>query len=182
MKYTKPNKNKFFTELKTQTDNYFRNRHINKYANVAIAVKGIVLILIYISAYAAIFSPAASTAHLLTAYMVIGISGVMIVFNLVHDASHEAISKNKWINKCVCYIGDLVGINTYIWNIRHNLLHHTFTNVLGGDLIIENIPLIRLSPHQAYKKLVRKIPGTYGIFYKPDGMQIDQRYGISIFI
>jgi linoleoyl-CoA desaturase len=76
----------------------------------------------------------------------------MVVFNLVHDASHHAISSNKGINNCIKYIGDIVGINTYIWDIRHNIQHHTFTNVLGGDLIIENIPLIRLSEHQRYRK------------------------------
>ena len=56
----------------------------------------------------------------------------------------------------LCLLGDFVGINTYIWDIRHNIQHHTFTNILGGDLIIENIPLIRLTPankHRGFHKL-----------------------------
>ncbi len=162
MKYTKSNNNQFITGLKLTVENYFSHKKINKYGNLAIAIKGIIVLLIYALAYASIFRPGASTASLVTAYIVMGISGVMIVFNLVHDASHHAISKTKWINKTVCYLGDLVGINTYIWNIRHNIQHHTFTNVLGGDLIIENIPLIRLSPHQARKKFHK-----YQVYYAP---------------
>ncbi|MDO9376010.1 MAG: fatty acid desaturase [Ferruginibacter sp.] len=86
----------------------------------------------------------------------------MIVFNLVHDASHKAISKASWINKGICFLGDLVGINTYIWDIRHDIQHHTFTNVLGGDLIIESIPLIRPSPQQPYKTFHK-----YQVCYAP---------------
>jgi linoleoyl-CoA desaturase len=91
-----------------------------------------------------------------------GFSGVMIIFNLVHDASHHAVSNKRWLNKSLCYLGDLVGINTYIWNIRHNIQHHTFTNILGGDLIIENVPLIRLSPQQPHKSFHR-----FQVFYAP---------------
>jgi len=86
----------------------------------------------------------------------------MIVFNLVHDASHQAVSKNKKVNKFVCFLGDIVGINTHIWDIRHNIQHHTFTNILGGDLIIESIPFIRLSPQQPYKRFHK-----YQVFYAP---------------
>ncbi|MEI9912507.1 MAG: fatty acid desaturase [Bacteroidota bacterium] len=143
MKYTKSNNNQFITGLKLTVENYFSHKKINKYGNLAIAIKGIIVLLIYALAYASIFRPGASTASLVTAYIVMGISGVMIVFNLVHDASHHAISKTKWINKTVCYLGDLVGINTYIWNIRHNIQHHTFTNVLAVILSLKT------SPHQA---------------------------------
>lgn len=162
MKYTKTNNNDFFKGLKHEVDNYFRYRNITKYGNLTIAVKGIILTLTYIIAYASILISSGSTISLVSAYLLMGISGVMIVFNLVHDASHQAISKSKWVNRSVCFLGDLVGINTYIWNIRHNIQHHTFTNVLGGDLIIENIPLIRLSPHQDYKKFHR-----YQTLYAP---------------
>ncbi|MFI5131495.1 MAG: fatty acid desaturase family protein [Chitinophagales bacterium] len=162
MKYTKSNNNQFFRGLKFKVENYFTRRNINKYGNFSMAAKGILIVLIYIVSYISIFRTSPSISSLIVAYITMGISGVMIVFNLVHDASHKAISKTKWINKCICFLGDIVGINTHIWDIRHNIQHHTFTNVLGGDLIIENIPLIRLSPQQPYKKFHK-----YQVFYAP---------------
>jgi linoleoyl-CoA desaturase len=83
--------------------------------------------------------------------MIMGLSGVMIVFNIVHDASHNVLFKNKSLNKAAAYFGDLMGMNSYIWNIRHNIQHHTFTNVAGGDVLLDNIPFIRVCPQQ--KKL-----------------------------
>lgn len=162
MKFTKSNNNQFFNGLKSRVDNYFICKKINKYGNFSIVIKGIILLSVYIIAYISIFRSAPSVVSLATAYITMGLSGVMIVFNLVHDASHQAISKNKKINKYISYLGDIVGINTYIWNIRHNIQHHTFTNVLGGDLIIENIPLIRLSPQQPYKGFHK-----YQVLYAP---------------
>ncbi len=95
-------------------------------------------------------------------YVILGLAGVMVVFNIVHDASHHAVFKGgKW-NNYFRYLGDIMGINTYIFDIRHNKQHHLYTNILGGDLIIENIPLIRLSRHQPHKKFHR-----YQHYYTP---------------
>jgi linoleoyl-CoA desaturase len=162
MKYSKSNNNKFFNGLKPVVENYFASKNIDKKGNWALAFKGVILLSIYILSYFSIFRLNATIDKIIEAYIIMGLSGVMIVFNLVHDASHKAVSNNNLINKFVCFLGDLVGINTHIWDIRHNIQHHTFTNVLGGDLIIESIPLIRLSPQQPYKNFHK-----YQLYYSP---------------
>jgi linoleoyl-CoA desaturase len=162
MKFTKSNRNPFFEGLKVQVEEHFTRHNKTRYGNNAILWKGIVLVAVYAAAYGLILQPQRSPVLRLSAYITMGLSGVMIVFNLVHDASHHALSPNRRVNDTVRYLGDLVGINTYIWDIRHNIQHHSFTNVLGGDLIIENIPLLRLSPHQPYKKFHR-----YQLYYAP---------------
>jgi linoleoyl-CoA desaturase len=94
--------------------------------------------------------------------MIMGLSGVMIVFNIVHDASHNVLFKNRSVNRAVAYFGDLMGMNSYIWNIRHNIQHHTFTNVAGGDVLLDSIPFIRVSPQQ------KKFPiHKYQVWYVP---------------
>lgn len=152
MKYTKSNKNFFFIGLKGRVDHYFKAKGISRFGNANIAIKGTLLVAVYLCAYTSLFFSNTNAVWLTVAYVILGWSGVMIVFNLVHDASHQALSSKKWLNNTVRYFGDLVGINTYIWDIRHNIQHHAYTNILGGDLIIENIPLLRLSPHQPYRK------------------------------
>jgi linoleoyl-CoA desaturase len=96
--------------------------------------------------------------------VIMGLSGVFVVSILVHDSMHNAIAKNRSVNKIVSYLGDLLGINTYIWYIRHCIQHHAFTNVMGGDLIMDNAPLIRLSPHHAYRKF-HKLQVYYTPFF-----------------
>jgi len=162
MKFSKTNNNTFFVGLKPLIENYFSFNKISKKGNWKLAFKGGLLISVFILSYLNIFKEHVTFLSLTFSYIIMGLSGVMIVFNLVHDASHNAISNVKWVNKTVCFIGDLVGINTHIWDIRHNIQHHTFTNILGGDLIIENVPLIRLSPQQPHKPFHR-----YQLLYAP---------------
>lgn len=162
MKYSKPNSNPFFNGIKPLVEDYFSSNKIDKKGNWVLAFKGIILLSVFLLSYCSIFRANASYFAIVSAYIIMGLSGVMIVFNLVHDASHKAVSRYKWVNRTVCFIGDLVGINTHIWDIRHNLQHHTFTNILGGDLIIESIPLIRLSPQQPYKYFHK-----YQLLYAP---------------
>ena len=162
MKYTHTNNNSFFTGLKENVNNYFIEAGQSIYGNIELLIKGVAIIIMYITANAAIYMLHDNYAAYAICYIIMGFSGVMIVFNIVHDASHNALFRNRKYNKMISYIGDLVGINTYIWDIRHNVQHHSFTNILGGDLIIEHIPLIRLSPHQPYHKYHR-----YQVFYAP---------------
>ena len=161
MKFTKDSRNPFFLGLKEQVNDYFKTSGKTTYGNWNIIFKGIILIAIYFFAYLNIYL-SESAGILALSYIVMGLSGVMIVFNVVHDASHNALFKSKKANNLARYLGDLVGINTYIWDIRHNIQHHTFTNILGGDLIIENIPLLRLSPHQPHRSFHR-----FQIYYAP---------------
>lgn len=154
MKFVQSNSSEFITGLKKRTDAYFKKNQLNRTSDPALRWKAFWILFLYFSSYIALFY-AHSFFVLILLYILMGILSVMIVFNIVHDASHQAFSKNPMVNKCLSYLGDMVGINTYIWNIRHNIQHHSFTNVLGGDLIIENIPLIRLSPHQPYRRFHR---------------------------
>lgn len=152
MKFEKGKNSDFSRGLNLRINEYFRICQRSRFANAEIYVKGLVLFTAYLGCYLSIYLFQDNYTILAVLYILLGISGVMLVFNVVHDASHHAISKIKPVNNMLRYLGDIVGINTYIWNIRHNIQHHTFTNVLGGDLVIENIPLLRISPHQPLKK------------------------------
>jgi linoleoyl-CoA desaturase len=162
MKFEKGKSSVFFEGLSKEVETYLKNRKYTRFAGPQIYMKGILLLCIYIVCYTGIYFFQQQYAMLAFIYIVMGISGVMIVFNIVHDASHEAVSRNKSINNVFRYLGDIVGINTYIWDIRHNIQHHSFTNVLGGDIVIENIPLLRISPHQPLRRFHQ-----YQMYYAP---------------
>lgn len=93
MKFTKSNKNKFFDGLKERVDFYFAGAKLSRYANLEIVIKSFIIISVYVAAYASIFLVNQTPVSLCAAYIILGLSGVMIVFNLVHDASHHALSK-----------------------------------------------------------------------------------------
>jgi linoleoyl-CoA desaturase len=152
MKFEKGKGSDFYNGLTKKVNEYLHKQKNNRFASESIYSKGLILLSIYLACYSSIYIFHQNYSALIALYILLGLSGVMVVFNLVHDASHEAISKNKKVNNRIRYLGDLVGINTYIWDIRHNVQHHSFTNVVGGDIVIENIPLLRISPNQPLQK------------------------------
>lgn len=158
MKFEKGKGSGFYNGLNKKVNEYLHRQKNNRFASESIYIKGLILLSIYLACYSGIYLFQQNYSALIVLYILLGLSGVMVVFNLVHDASHEAISKNKKVNNGIRYLGDLFGINTYIWDIRHNVQHHSFTNVLGGDIVIENIPLLRISPKQPLQKFHKYQP------------------------
>lgn len=140
----------------------------NRFADSSIYIKGIFLIALYVSSYILLLSGSLPTISSILFVMIMGLSGVMIVFNIVHDASHNVLFKNKSLNRAFAYLGDLMGMNSYIWNIRHNIQHHTFTNIAGGDVLLDSIPFIRVSPQQKkfpiHKFQVGYVPILYMLY------------------
>ena len=162
MKFKSKNDSDFFSELIKKVDAYLEKKGGNRFADKSIYTKGSFLIGLYLISYILLLSQSLNTGLSILLVMIMGLSGVMIVFNIVHDASHNVLFKNRALNKAAAYFGDLMGMNSYIWNIRHNIQHHTFTNVAGGDVLLDNIPFIRVCAQQ------KKLPmHKYQVWYVP---------------
>lgn len=87
-------------------------------------------------------------------YMFLGILIVIIFLNLIHEASHNNLFKEKKSNKRFMLFFDAIGANSYMWNKRHISLHHNFTNVDGWDSDIEKSRFLKVHPDA--KKKVNK--------------------------
>ena len=66
---------------------------------------------------------------------------------VMHDAIHGSYSRNKTVNKYLGYTMNLVGANSAVWKIQHNVLHHTYTNIDKADDDINPPHVLRFSPH-----------------------------------
>jgi len=78
-----------------------------------------------------------------------------IGMGIMHDAIHGSYSKNKRINKIMGYTLNLIGANSNVWRIQHNVLHHTFTNINEADDDINAPFFLRFSPHAKRNRLHR---------------------------
>ncbi len=63
-----------------------------------------------------------------------------------HDGGHRAYSERKWLNQAMARVLDLLGSSSYIWHHKHNVMHHTYPNVVGSDDDVDLGPLARLAP------------------------------------
>jgi len=80
--------------------------------------------------------------------VVLGFALAAIGFNIQHDGGHKAYSNRPWVNKIMALSLDLMGGSSYMWDWKHNAIHHTFPNINGEDDDINLGFLGRLSPQQ----------------------------------
>jgi linoleoyl-CoA desaturase len=68
-----------------------------------------------------------------------------LAFNVLHDAGHGAYAPRPSVNRCMAMTLDLLGGSSFIWKWKHNVLHHTYPNVLGIDADVDLWPFVRMS-------------------------------------
>lgn len=133
----------FTTVLKQRVDRYFQTKNISKNANGLMVAKTVFYFGGWIGLYAAVVSGHFSAPTMLLLMMLLGFFSAGIGFNVGHDAIHGSYAANPRVNKWISFAFEFMGANSYTWKIRHNVLHHTFTNIIGSDGDLESLPLLR---------------------------------------
>ena len=137
----------FTKTLRARVDAYFKERNLSRKGDWRLHLKTGVMMTLYFVPWVLITWGALGSGWLfwvMEVVMGLGLAGIGM--NVMHDANHDAYSNKKWVNLWVGRISDLVGGNSVIWKIQHNVLHHTFTNVDGLDEDIDMHPIMRFSP------------------------------------
>ena len=74
---------------------------------------------------------------------------MLTAFCVQHDANHGAYFRQRRYNHLVGWSADvLLGFSSYAWRVKHNVAHHTYTNVDGFDDDATQTPLARFTPSQ----------------------------------
>jgi linoleoyl-CoA desaturase len=72
-----------------------------------------------------------------------------------HDGGHLAYSRKRWINRAAASVLDLLGASSYVWKIKHGVVHHTYPNIEGTDDDLDAGPFARLAPGQPHRRFHR---------------------------
>ena len=73
------------------------------------------------------------TWQLFACYVVSGFGMAGIGMGIMHDAIHGSFSSSSKLNKFFGASIYLLGGNVYNWDVQHNKLHHTYTNLHDID-------------------------------------------------
>ena len=156
LKFTNLEKSNFLPTLKRRVDQYFKEKNISKHANKLMVFKTILFVSIAAVLYVCIFASFLPLLIQLGAAILLGMTMAFIGFNVCHDALHGAYSSNKKVNEGLGFVFNVIGANTYVWNLTHNIVHHSYTNIVGHDEDIEIAPgLIRVNETDKANKLQR---------------------------
>jgi linoleoyl-CoA desaturase len=147
VKFVNKDKNQFFNTLRKRVDQHFIDTNQSKYANGTMVLKSVVMISAYILPFVflLLFTPPIGISLLLWFVMGLGIAGIGM--SVMHDANHGAYSANPVINNLMGYTLNLAGGAVLNWKLQHNILHHTYTNVVPMDEDIQDRLVVRMSPH-----------------------------------
>ncbi|MGZ5191382.1 MAG: fatty acid desaturase family protein [Flavisolibacter sp.] len=145
----------FYSSLKKSVDQYFSSNGIKKTGNWKLYAKALILIPLSVVIYIFLLSGTYTAITGILLSFVVGFSLVSIAFNVMHDACHGSYSSKKWVNELLGLTMNALGSNAFIWKIKHNVVHHTYTNVDGLDDDIIKTPVLRLCPTQEWKPVHR---------------------------
>ena len=139
---------RFLRELRKRVDAYFEKTGRRRRDCPQMYFKTATIIAWFAAAYVLLLFVAASWWTVIPLAVVLGLAMAAIGFNIQHDGAHKAYSNRPWVNKLMGLTLDLVGGSSYMWNWKHNSIHHTYPNIDGHDDDINVGFLGRLSPHQ----------------------------------
>ncbi len=155
-KVTFNNKDSFFYDaLKSKVETYFRENKIRPTGNFKLYIKTLTLIPAALLIYFSIIFLHPSLLVGIILWGLLGFSFACIGFNVMHDACHGSYSTKKWVNNILGLSINCMGGNAFIWKFKHNIIHHTFTNVDGIDDDIEKLPILRQCESQKRLRIHR---------------------------
>lgn len=143
-------KTDFLKILRQRVNEYFKEHKISRHANTIMVLKTVMAFAIFLVPFSMILL-FGNELHLSLTYgfwLIMAFGKAFIGASVMHDSLHGSYSNKKWINQLIGWSSYLIGINPKMWQIQHNILHHTYTNVHEIDEDLDAHYVLRFSPNQ----------------------------------
>ncbi len=160
--FSRIDKAKFFRTLNKRVNSYFKDNKIRRTGNWKLYSKAILMFILFLVPFIVLLTVTLPQWAMLLLTIVIGIGLAGVGMNVMHDSNHESFSSKKWVNKLMGSSMYMLAGNVYNWQVQHNVLHHTFTNIKGHDEDIDAGRIIRFSKHSKWLK-IHKLQRYYSI-------------------
>jgi linoleoyl-CoA desaturase len=140
----------FIRQTRREVEDYLSAPHIRMRGRIELYAKGVVAFVLLLLSWATLVFAHPGLLLGLIAFggLILGTS--LTAFCVMHDANHGAYFRTRRSNHLMGWTADaLLGLSAYTWRVKHNVAHHTYTNVDGYDADITQMPFARLMPVQA---------------------------------
>ncbi len=143
----------FHVELKKRISQYFEEVGKSTTGNFRLWSKAVILIISFVAVYVHLVFFTPSVWFAIPECLLLGALTAAIGFNVMHDGSHGSFSKYPWLNELAGMSINFLGANNFMWKTKHNIIHHTYTNIDGLDDDINAKPFLRLCETQKHYKV-----------------------------
>jgi linoleoyl-CoA desaturase len=159
------NNNPSFTiTLRKRVDEYFASGNHSLTGNTSLYAKTAILFIAAAAMYALLVFFDLSAWITIPLCTLMGLNLAAIGFNVMHDGAHGSYSKKVWVNEVMAHSLNLLGGCSYLWKVKHNNNHHSFTNIEGIDDDIDIQPWIRTNVNQP-RKWFHRYQHIYWVFF-----------------
>jgi linoleoyl-CoA desaturase len=141
-------KQPFHIELKNRINEYFESTGKSLVGNSHLYTKAVILVVSFISLYVHLVFYTPGVVWAILECILLGLVVAGIGFNIMHDGAHGSFSKYKWLNNLAASSLNVLGGSSFMWNMKHNVIHHAYTNIDGVDDDIDIQPWMRMSTTQ----------------------------------
>lgn len=140
----------FHGAVKRRVLGYFEETGLSPFGGSSMYVKTAVLLVWFGASYLLLLLAAETWWQGALLSLSLGLAMAGIGFGIEHDGNHGAYSSHPAVNRLMGFTLDLLGGSSYLWRFKHNVSHHTFTNLAGADDDLDVGPIARLAPPQRH--------------------------------
>ncbi|MFP2996305.1 acyl-CoA desaturase [Spongiivirga sp. MCCC 1A20706] len=152
LRFSRADKTKFFRTLNKRVNDYFKDNNIKRTGNWKLYLKSAIMFSIFLAPYFVLLTINMPNWAQLLLTVVMGVGMAGLGMNVMHDGNHGSFSTKKWVNKLMGSSIYILAGNVYNWQVQHNVLHHTYTNIHGHDEDLEAGRVLRFSKHAKWYK------------------------------
>jgi linoleoyl-CoA desaturase len=163
IRFSRKDSAQFFRTLNKRVNTYFKENELKKTGNWKLHLKTAIMFGLFLSPYFLILTLNLPNWANLLLTMVMGVGMAGVGMNVMHDGNHGSYSTKKWVNKVMGSSIYILAGNVYNWQVQHNVLHHTYTNIHNHDEDLEAGRILRFSQHAKWHRF-HKFQHYYSIF------------------
>ncbi|MGZ3477797.1 MAG: fatty acid desaturase family protein [Polyangiales bacterium] len=138
----------FSKELKSRVDDYFADGERSRRDLPRMYLKTAVILAWFVGSWALLVFAHTNAWQATLLAISLGLSVAAVGMGIQHDANHGAYSNHRWVNRTLGFTLDVMGVCSFIWRQKHNVIHHAFTNVQGVDYDLDFGSIARISSEQ----------------------------------
>lgn len=163
--FSDKSKSHFELTLKQRVNQYFKDSKQDKTSGKLMLLKTFLIFIFYSALYLIIISGVIPNYKvLLFLSILLGVGQAIVGMNIMHDFVHGTYKVNKLCDFLLKTTVVLIGVNSFIWKIEHNVIHHSFTNINGLDQDIHPRFVFRFSYLQK-KRWFHRYQHIYASFF-----------------
>ena len=145
-------RSEFHNDIKQRVAKYFSENKKESTGTAALYLKTALFFTAYFGLYIHLIFFHPTLAWAIVECIFLGLFTSAIGFNVMHDGAHGSFSRHNTINKLAGFSLNLLGGSAIMWNMKHNIIHHTYTNIAGVDDDIEAGAMLRFTESQEKRK------------------------------